>query len=146
MPTCNICGKDKQKGEYKNIYTGKISSVSGIGGNFYKTTYVDIQDQTFYLCKNCHLFRDVFARIGVGLSILGAVISFIVILKLNPPYWVWVIPFVIPILVVPFSQAYTKVRLKNLAVGERGDVKDFVGFTEREYAKLLEENYKRINR
>ncbi len=146
MPTCNICGKDKQKGEYKKIYTGKISSVSGIGGNYYTVTYVEIQDQTFFLCRSCHLFRDVFARIGAGLSILGAVISFVVIIKLNPPYWVWAIPFVIPILAVLFSGAYTNMRLKNMAVAGRGDKKDFRGFTEREYAKLLKENYKRNNR
>jgi len=146
MPTCTICGKDREKGEYQTIYTGKISNVSQWGESSYSITYVDIQDRTFYLCRTCYIFRDVLARIGVGLSILGAVISFLVILKLNPPYWVWAIPFVIPILSVPFSQAYTKVRLKNLATGERGKAKEFAGFTEKEYAKLLNENVKRNNR
>ena len=143
MPTCNICGKDKQKGEYKKIYTGKILKVSSMGGNLYTTTFGDIQEQSFFLCKSCHLFRDVFARVCVGLSYLVAVIAFIVVIKLNPPYWVWAIPFVIPFVGIFLSRAYTEIRLKNIAIEERGDLKHFRAFTEREYAKLVEENARR---
>lgn len=158
MPICDICHKDKQEGEEKEIHTACIVSktekvLQDYGNSRYvqtTTRYNDFEEHRYFLCAQCKSTWDkIVMPAGVVLVLLATAALFIAAARLHHA---WLFVGALLALIVgmgPVSHLGTNARLNKKALAERGasikgihafyftgETEEYKTFDEKEMAKL----------
>ncbi len=149
MSSCALCGREKQTGEQTVIYTGAVLNRDvQTAGNVTQTTttYGNFCEHYYFVCRTCTRLWNSIMAVAVVIYLAIIVVSFVLSIRLENPYWFVFGLFFVIFGVGPLSNINIGAKLKRKALGERGerpkglDSFMFTGITE-SYKAFNEEAY-----